>query len=752
MCRRLLFCVMISETKTIEQLIAALPNGSGSQVTELVQKAYDFAANAHGDAERVPGELYVHHDLTVAEIIRELNVDAISVAASLLHDVLLPHTDVTLAQLEKVFSHEVADLVQGVGRLYAYTKATTLPAEDGYIIDPAKLESIRQALLHIIEGDIRVILIRMADCLAALRMARELSAAERQEIAAEAMYIYAPLANRLGIWQLKWELEDLGFRYLQPAEYQAISIKLQERRTERMERVDAAVEKLQACLDNAGIEAKVTGRPKHIYSIFRKMKRKKLAFKDIYDKLAVRVVLKPVESADYWQMSVAGRDKYDGDACYTVLGEVHGLWQPVPREFDDYIANPKANGYQSLHTAVYLDKEKDEVLEVQIRSWRMHLEAEKGIAAHWQYKEQQAAPSISNNVQRKIQGLRDLLQTMQAGARLEETDFSGERIHVFTKDGDVFDLPPNSTPIDFAYQVHTLVGHRCRHARVNGKMVSLDYRLRSGDRVEIITAKRGGPSRDWMNASLGYTGSARTRSKIRGWFREQDREKNIEQGREQVERELKRLGLTDTFEPAEIAEALHYDDLEDFFAKVGFGDIVSSQISGAVAILKRKLKPDDELRPLLQPPPIKRPKSLVVKGLSGLHTKMAGCCNPIAPEPIVGYITRGHGVTIHKEGCPQLKALNEPERLIEVSWGEDAQTYPIPLVIDAFGGQNLIDSIVRILRVQQTSVPKTKTETDGASTRFYLIVEVTSMDELDRLTKKLEGLTNVISVSRQRWN
>lgn len=738
-----------TNTNTIDQFITALPENYGSDAPDLVAQAYDFAAKAHGDAERTPGISHLCHDLNVAKIILELNTDVTSIVASLLHDMLLPHTNVTLSELENVFTPEVAALVQGVDRLYNYTQTTPFPTEEDYKLDPEKLEAIRQALLHIIEGDIRVILIRMADCLADLRAASQMPEGERQRIATEAMNIYAPLANRLGIWQLKWELEDLGFRYLQPEQYNAIAAKLAERRVERMERIEEAVGKLQAQLDEAGIAAIVTGRPKHIYSIYRKMRRKRLDFDQIYDIQALRVILEPEESREYWAMSSIERDEYDRDACFSVLGQVHGLWQPVPKEFDDYIAVPKANGYQSLHTAVY--DEEGHYLEVQIRSWRMHLEAEKGIAAHWQYKEKDT-PHISGNVQRKIQGLRDLLQSMQAGTTLDENDFYPERTYVFTPTGDVVDLPPNSTPIDFAYQIHTAVGHRCRHARVNGKLVGLDYRLRSGERVEIITAKRGGPSRDWMNASLGYTGSSRTRSKIRQWFRQQDRDKNIEQGREQVERELRRLGLADTFEPAEIAEALHFDDLEEFFAKVGFGDIVSSQISGAVAILKRKLKPDDELRPLLQPPELKKPKSLTVKGLSGLHTKMAGCCNPIAPEPIVGYITRGHGVTIHKEGCPQLKALNEPERLIEVSWGEDTQTYPIPLVIDAYGGQNLIDSIVRILRVQQTNVPKTKTETNGAFTRFYLIVEVTTMDELHRLSKKLEGLTNVISVSRQRWN
>jgi len=473
----------------------------------------------------------------------------------------------------------------------------------------------------------------------------------------------------------------------------------------------------------------------------------------IYDIQALRIILSPTDEAEYERMNLREKDDLDRNLCYQVLGAVHSLWQPVPREFDDYIATPKPNGYKSLHTAV-IDSETGHTLEVQIRTRRMHEEAERGIAAHWAYKE--GGMRISASAQRRIQNLRELLSSLRESDTehdddLFETEVVADRIYAFTPKGDVVELPAGSTPIDFAYQIHTQVGHRCRGARVNSKMISLDYKLKSGDRVEILTTKRGGPSRDWMNPSLDYTGSARTRSKIRQWFRTQEREQNIQQGREVVERELKRLGLSDTYSISDIAQALKFEDEELFLAQVGFGDIQSSQISGAIAILKRNLEPDDELRPLLQPAPPKA-KGLTVRGLSGLHTRMAGCCNPIPPEPIIGYITRGRGVTIHRENCKQIQSTSERERLIEVDWGAEAETYPIPIVVKAYRRPGLVDEMNGILRGRQIAAPKTKTVTANSIITVYLVVEVTSLDQLNWLLNKLEGVANVFEVQRQRWN
>jgi GTP pyrophosphokinase len=458
-------------------------------------------------------------------------------------------------------------------------------------------------------------------------------------------------------------------------------------------------------------------------------------FDRIYDIRALRVIV----------------DDPDPNVCYQVLGIVHNLWKPIPQEFDDYIARAKPNGYQSLHTAVTDDRAR--TLEVQIRTRLMHEEAEKGIAAHWAYKEggrQTTAKTSQVNVLRQLLGgLRD-----NGGQTTDEADVSqellGERIYVFTPKGDVRDLPVGSTPIDFAYAIHTQVGHRCRGARVNGKMVSLDYTLSSGDNVEIITSKKGGPNRDWMNESLGFTGSARTRSKVRSWFRQQEREKNIAQGRDIVTRELKRLGVSDVYTIKDIADALKFDDKDQFLAKVGFGDIQSTQIGGAIAALQQKLRPDDELLPLLS----RKKKSsdkLTVRGIGGLHTRLARCCTPIPPEPIVGYITRGRGITIHAQSCKQTVETREPERWIDVEWGGDEEYFPIPIIVKAYRRPGLVDDIANILKGQKINLTKTKTATKEGISTIFLVAEVTSLDQLNWVLGKFENLPNVISARRERW-
>jgi GTP pyrophosphokinase len=440
--------------------------------------------------------------------------------------------------------------------------------------------------------------------------------------------------------------------------------------------------------------------------------------------------------------------------CYQVLGEVHSIWQPIRGEFDDYIGSPKPNGYMSLHTAVI--DETGQKLEVQIRTQRMHEEAEHGVAAHWAYKEQDA--KVPTSSQKRIQNLRELLATLQEA----EEDFDGaplldlarldERIHVFTPKDDVMDLPSGATPIDFAYQIHTEVGHRCRGARVNGKMISLDYKLKSGDKVEIITTKRGGPNRDWMNPSLGYTGSARTRGKIRHWFRQQDREQNILQGREVVEREIRRLNLSEPCTVEQVAEAMKFDNLDDFLSLVGFGDINSTQLAGAIATRSGQAKRAEllDLQPLLNPPGGK--KGLTVRGVGGVHTRLAQCCTPVAPEAIIGYITRNQGITIHTQNCPQVAAITERERLIDVEWGlEEKTTHPVPVVITADPRDGLIEDLVNVLRGQQISVPKTKLINADDLTKVYLLAEVSDLTQLNYLMTKLGNLSGVRDVRRQNW-
>ena len=730
--RERLFFLLSTMTKispaTYEQLRRNMPRWASEEALEKLQRAYEFAREAHQEARRSSGELYSEHDLAVAVALSEMQMELNTLIAGLLHDVLLPHTGVKVETVRRKFGHVVADLLTKLETLAPYTDKSVAQRSD-----ERTLELIRRALLSVVGGDARALMIRLADVLQDMRKANDLSPERQQELAADVRDIYAPIANRLGVWHFKWELEDLSFRYLQPEEYREIAHQLAERRADRNQRLQEAVHNLQAKLDEYGVRGEVSGRPKHIYSIYRKMKNKELDLNQIYDVRALRVILQ----------------SDDVTACYQVLGIVHSLWQPIPQEFDDYIARPKPNGYRSLHTAVYDDR--GQTLEVQIRTATMHQEAEMGMAAaHWAYKE---AATPDSEAHKEILSLRQLLATWsEDDTLLNDEAFKkevfGEHIFVFTPNDDLIDLPMGSTPIDFAYQIHSEVGHRCRGARVNNKMVSLDYKLKSGDRVEIITTNRGGPSRDWMNERLGYAFRGRTRSKIRQWFRQQDRQQNIQQGRDVVLRELRRLGVADLYTLDDIAEALGYDELDECLRRVGFGDIATSRISGAIINLQQKLDPDDELLQLLAPRP--KHKGLTVMGVGGLETKVAGCCNPIPPQPIRGYITRGRGVTIHTADCKQL-LLTEPERWIEVDWGEEEEPTAISLVVKTYRRISLVDEIAQTLKKTRAGLVKAKTSTDGNVTIIQLVIEVTSFEQLTRTVDKLESLSNVFEVTRERW-
>ena len=741
------------------ELLKRLP---GNQTTETdrerLRAALSLAARVHGDQKRPSGEPYLDHARAVAAGLNELGVDDTdTIVAALLHDALLPHTGLTEAMLTAEFGPTVTGLVRSARSLdnYAQRASQSKAANElglEALQDRQTLEAIRRALLSIIEGDIRIILIRMVDCLQDLRRSGASDRDQQRRRAWEALHIYAPIANRLGIWHLKWQLEDNAFRYLEPEKYREIASRLDDGRERRALKVDKAAARLRRRLSNLGVKAVVTGRPKHMYSIYRKMARKELDFDQIYDIQALRVILEPQDKVTYRALSSKAKDDVDRDLCYQVLGAVHSLWQPIRGEFDDYIGSPKPNGYMSLHTAVI--DETGQKLEVQIRTQRMHEDAEHGIAAHWAYKEQGA--KVSSSSQKRIQNLRELLATLQE----VEDDVDGappldlarleERIHVFTPKDDVLDMPVGATPIDFAYQIHTEVGHRCRGARVNGKMVSLDYRLKSGDKVEIITAKRGGPNRDWMNPSLGYTGSARTRSKIRHWFRQQDREQNILQGREVVERELRRLNLSEETSVEDIAAVMKYDDVEDFLCLVGFGDIQPTQIIGAIAARGQKRAETQDLQALLRGG--SQTKSLTIHGVGGVHTRLAQCCTPVAPEPIIGYVTRGQGITIHTQKCPQVAAITDRERLIDVEWGATQQAHPVPVVLKSLPRSGLIEDLVNLLRGQQINVPKTKLINEQDLTTVYLIAEVADLTQLNNLMTKLGNLPGVQEVRRQSWS
>ncbi len=592
-------------------------------------------------------------------------------------------------------------------------------------------EALRKMLLAVV-SDVRLVLVRIADQLYRLRQGKDAPPETRKALAVETREIYAPLANRLGIWQLKWELEDLAFRYLEPDTYAQIARTLKEKRTERLGFLDSFQETLERELRAAGIEAEISGRPKHIYSIYRKMQRKDRGIESLYDIRAVRLLVDSV-----------------GD-CYAALGVVHNLWSYIPGEFDDYIANPKENDYQSLHTAVIGPEGK--TVEIQIRTHEMHRHAELGVAAHWRYKEGGGAPAAFDQ---KIRFLRQLLEPADEGTDLLDQirdDFFEDRVYAISPKGDVVELCADATPLDFAYHVHTQVGHRCRGAKVNGRIVPLTYKLRNGDQVEIITGGQPQPSRDWLIPKLGYLAGGRARAKVRGWFRHQDRDQHMRQGREVLDRELSRLSVKDVPTDA-IARQLKYDDTEALCVALGAGDLTSASIATALQHMR-----GSELSERIRPRKAKRkqdtPDSVGVTGVGDLLCNFARCCRPVPPEPIVGYITQGRGVTIHRQDCGNFLGLNQrhPERILQISWGQsDAAAYPVDLSLHAFDRSGLIRDITAVLADDHCNVTDLGSHTDKQSLQVVmdLSLEVRDLPTLSTIIAKLEQLPNVVSVRRK---
>ncbi len=700
-------------------------NHPSEQDLDLLRRAYAVTEKAHAGQKRASGEPYVQHSLAVAQILAELRMDVKAIAAGLLHDVV-EDTSLTIEDLRQTFDDEIADLVDGVTKLKKIEDQRA--GREG--LDAQELESLRKMFLAMFR-DIRVVLIKLADRLHNMRTVAALPEARRRRFCRETLEIFAPLANRLGIWQWKWELEDLAFRHLAPEKYKEIARLLAERRHDREKSVQRYIAILQRKLKEHGIEAEVTGRPKHIYSIYRKMERKGLPFDQIHDVRGLRVIVDTIPQ------------------CYTALGVVHTLWRPIPGEFDDYIATPKDNMYRSLHTAVVADDGK--TLEVQIRTHEMHRTAEYGIAAHWRYKEGGKRDVI---FEQKIAWLRQLMEWRQDVTDAAEfvnalkTDLFQDRVYVFTPRGDVIDLPAGSTPIDFAYHIHTEIGHRCRGAKVNGKLVSLDYQLRNGDQVEILTARRGGPSRDWLNPALGYVKTSRARSKIRQWFRRQDREQNIAQGRELLERELKRLGMEGMSHEA-VARLFEYEKTEDFLAAIGYGDINSHQIATKVLEAERREQPPPFPPAAPATPQPSLAEEVTVQGTGGLLTHLARCCNPLPGDEIVGYITRGRGVTVHRRDCPNVLNTREPERLIEVEWGVSRQTYPVSVQIVAYDREGLLRDIAGVVAAEAVNMSSVSVTTDKNFAFFAATLEITDVAQLSRVLTKVERLPNVIEARRQ---
>jgi GTP pyrophosphokinase len=669
--------------------------------------------------------------LATSQLLADLAPDHELVAVPLLSLAMrggaLSETDVPTT-----FGPGMARLIGDVVRLQRFGNLEPAPGES---VRPEQLEGLRKLLLYAVE-DLRVVLVRLAERLADLRDLKAAPAEYQQRVARETLDIYAPLANRLGIGQLKWELEDLALRYLEPDTYRELAALVEDRRSDREHYIGRLVERISHELQARRIAADVYGRAKHLYSILRKMRRKRVPFQEVFDVRAVRVLVDDVSD------------------CYGALGVVHALWSPIGREFDDYIANPKENGYQSLHTAVIGPQGR--TVEIQIRTREMNANSELGVAAHWRYKE----GGGTRREDLKVAWLRRLLEVREEDddgddlfARLQ-AEAMEDRVYVLTPKGEVIDLPAGATPLDFAYKVHTDLGHRCRGAKVDGHIVPLANELHSGERVELLTARQGGPSRDWLNPNLGYLKSPRARSKIRQWFRQADHANNSQAGRAAVDRELTRLGLRNV-SLQKIADRLRAESVDALMAAVGFGDVTLGQVVGAAQPELRESQPSPELAPRLKPHSEELTGGHVrVQGVGNLMTHLAKCCHPVPPEPIVGYITLGRGVSIHRQDCSSLLNLSarHPQRMVEVQWGGPvATTYPVELWVSAWDRTGLLRDVTTLLAAEKVNVVAVQTRSDKRSSqaRMELTVEISDLQQLSRLLDKLTRLRNVIEAGRK---
>ena len=741
---------MKSKTQDVpfDKLINQLPDNYNIADRELIERAYRVAEEAHRGQKRAAGEPYITHCLAVASILADLRVPPDVVVAGLLHDTV-EDTAVTLDDIRLGFGDTVAALVDGV------TKLTNLPrvSRGDQHIDEAVTggngkeakdtehrptsskrreelvsETLRKTFLAM-GDDVRVVLIKLADRLHNMRTLGAMPETKRKRIAKQTLDIFAPLANRLGIWQIKWELEDLAFRHVNPEKYKEIAEQLSERRPDREAQIESIKSKLTNLLEENNIHAvEISGRPKHIYSIFTKMSKKGKPFDLVRDVRAVRILVPDVPS------------------CYAALGVIHTTWRPIPGEFDDYIAAPKDNFYQSLHTAVIYDDKRP--LEVQIRTLEMHQNAEYGIAAHWRYKE--GAKPGDKTYEQRIKWLRNMMEWRSDVSDAQEfvesmrTDVFQDRVYVFTPRGDIIDLPAGSTPIDFAYHVHTDIGHRCRGARINGKLVPLYQELKTGNQVEILTAKRGGPSRDWLNPNLGLVKTQRARSKIRVWFTKQEDEQNLTQGRASLEREMERLGIPEiNFE--KMARELGLKIPDELFIALGNGDL-------SVGKVIKQYSESDESKDILNVGPATTESTstdvIDVVGLKGMFSNMARCCNPMPGDQIVGYITRGRGATIHRQDCPNILRLKDKERLLQVGWGKVERTFPIPIQIKAYDRQGLMNDISGLLDNEGINIVDVGVNVNRSLADLRLVVEVRDLEQLSRILSRIENLPNVLEAHR----
>ena len=688
----------------------------------IIRQAYEFALKAHEGQLRRSGEPYLQHPLETAAILADLKLDAASIAAALLHDVP-EDCGVPIEDIEAKFGPEVAKLVDGVTKLSQISgQVAEKPTRDDL-----QAESLRKMLVAMAE-DLRVVFIKLADRLHNMRTLEALPLARRRAVARETLEVYAPLAHRLGIGKIQSELEDLAFYNLDPLKYRHVKHLLTRREVEQELLVKDAVEVLQKELEKGGLRAKVSGRSKSVYSIQRKMERYGQLGRnldDIHDIIAIRVLVDKVEE------------------CYHALGIIHSLWHPIGTEFNDYIATPKENGYRSLHTTVMCFNVP---LEVQVRTYEMHESAEYGLSAHWVYKEGVKQDEFGQRIARLRQLLewhKEITGTAQF-LELVKADVFQDQVFVYTPKGEIKNLPAGSTPVDFAYHIHSGIGHRCIGAKVNGKLVPLTTYLRNGDTVEILVGKAGkGPSRDWLNPNLGYVNTSRARDRIRQWFRKETRAESIEKGREVLEKEMKRLGMT-LGNREELAHVFKYEDVDDFYAAIGYGDLSASQVTLKMAVQEEQPKIKGPL-----PSAATAPLGIKVLGSGDLLTRLAKCCSPLPGDDIVGYITRTTGVTVHRKDCPNVVHEKERERLVEVEWGRTDQLYPVWIRVDAWDRVGLVRDITTVVSNEGVNIASMKSLGHGDnSASVFLTLETKGVAQLSRLLSKIEGIGGVTNVVR----
>lgn len=693
---------------------------------EIIIKAYDFAKAAHEGQLRDSGEPFFNHPFEVALILADLELDLDTVAAGLLHDVI-EDTDVTPEELEQEFGSHIFALVDGV------TKLEKLPFKNRL---EREAENLRK-MIFAMAKDIRVILIKLADRLHNMRTLRYLDQERQIKIARETLDIYAPLANRLGIWTIKWEIEDIAFRYLWPERYYELVNQLSKKRQERENDLQLLMQILQDKLAELGITAEIQGRPKHLYSIYQKMERQDKSLNEIYDLLAVRVIVDSV------------RD------CYAVLGAIHTLWKPIPGRFKDYIAMPKSNMYQSLHTTII--GPHGELYEIQIRTWEMHRIAEKGVAAHWMYKEGMGSKK-DETVNTKIQWLREAVEWLQDMKDPQEfmeslkIDLFEDEVFVFTPKGDVKALPTGSTPVDFAFDVHTDIGLRCIGAKVNGKIQPLDYQLKNGEFVEILTSKTANPSQDW----LSFVKTSKARNKIRSWLKEEQRDVSVMRGREQLEKELKKHNLeikkylaaeklTDT------AKRYGYSNPDDLFASIGFGRINANQVVQKLAGKELEERRRDRQLNRSRQPRHREAKGVAIKGVDNLLVRFSKCCTPVPGDEIVGYVTRGRGVSIHRTDCPNVQSLSQDSgRQIEVAWNtSEKESFPVDLELKAVDRMNMLSAIMNTIAEGQTNIEAVNTRKLKDDIALILLtVDIYNLEHMQALINRLRQVDGVVSVRR----